>query len=192
MRYGRFLVLLLSCTWLLACGGTSGDGGAPGDAGHGMEYVVRDAAFESLASRLEDAEPTVTLPLSGSATYAGFMGAVVTPAGQDTVFLTGKGEISARFAERTVAGRFDRFLGAGGATIPGEIVLVDGRIARAGISADVAGTIDVAGRSHAVSGNLSGTFLGPGADSVGGVVEAGLSAGGRPSGGFSAEVWLQR
>jgi hypothetical protein len=76
--------------------------------------------------------------------------------------------------------------------MPGEIILVDGRIATAGISADVAGTIEAAGRSHAVSGNLSGTFLGSGADSVGGVVEADLSADGTPSGRLSGEVWLQR
>lgn len=157
-----------------------------------MEYAVRDAAFESLASRLEDAEPTVDLPASGAADYAGFLGATVVRTGGATLFLSAEARLTARFAEGTVSGGFSRFMDAGGADLPGQATLGAGRIGPAGIGAEVTGGVTAGGEELGIDGTFSGTFLGPAAESAAGVVDAALTSGGSPAGTLTGEVWFER
>lgn len=173
-----------------ACGGGGGD--ATTEPPAAMEYAARDAAFEGLASRLEDAEPTGELPASGAADYTGFLGATVTRPGGAALFLSAEARLSARFAEGTVSGGFSRFMAAGGADVPGQATLSAGRIGPAGIRAEVSGGVTAGGEDLGIDGTFSGTFLGSAADSAAGVVDAAVTSGGAPAGELTGEVWLER
>lgn len=189
MKTFPHIIFVLSGTVLLlgGCGGGSG-GAIPGGP---MEYTVREAAFESLASRLEDAEFTTTLPGSGTATYSGYVGAAAGLPGGAALFFTGDAGMTARFAEGTVSGQFDRFIAPGGAAVPGSAVLTGGQIGPAGITADVSGEITASGERYTIDGTFAGAFLGASADSVTGVLNAALSSG-AGSGSVTGEVWLER
>lgn len=190
----RHVPALVLATALAACGGSGGgaDGGNGGSPGNGSAIVTHEEqarALDAAAARLADLDLTGSLPASGSATYAGHLGATAVIDGVP-VFVTAAVELTARFGSGTILGGFSDVRAADG-TADGGGEFANGTFGPAGIEAGVTGTLVRSGATHAITGDLRGAFLGPGAQAVVGAIEAGLSRGGMPSGRFDGEVWAE-
>jgi hypothetical protein len=189
----RSILVLPVLAGLAACGGgggaDDGGGGAPGDGSAGVSHADQLRALDAAAARLADLDLTLGLPTSGSATYAGHLGATAVIDGTP-VFVTADVELTARFGSGTIFGSFANARAADGA-VDGGGAFANGTFGPAGIEAGVSGTLVRSGTAHAIAGDLRGAFLGPGAEAVVGAIEAGLSRGGVPSGRFDGEVWAE-
>ena len=189
----RSILVLPVLAGLAACGGGGGagdgNGGAPGDGSAGVSHADQLRALDAAAARLADLDLTGSLPASGSASYAGHLGASAVIDGAP-VFVTAAVELTARFGSGTIFGSFANARAADG-TVDGGGEFANGTFGPAGIEAGVSGTLVRAGTTHAIAGDLRGAFLGPGAEAVVGAIEAGLSRGGVSSGSFDGEVWAE-
>jgi hypothetical protein len=191
----RSILVLTALSGLAACGGggggrsDGGSGGSPGDGSDLVSHADQLRALDAAAARLADLDPTESLPASGSATYAGHLGATAVIDGAP-VFVTAAVELTARFGSGTIFGSFATVRAADG-SVDGAGQFANGTFGPAGIETGVTGTLVRAGATHAIAGDLRGAFLGPGAQAVVGAIEAGLSRGGVPSGRFDGEVWAE-
>lgn len=195
----RRIICLLSVLSLVAgCGGGAAGltGGGDGDGDTAVDDrvspLVRETAFEALASRLEDLAFTTDLPTTGEATYEGFIGATAQARGVGPVFVTAEAELTARFGNATISGHFGDVMSSAGIAVSGSGTFQNGTIGPAGIDADVAGNFTAGGRSFAVSGAIDGAFLGPGAEALGAVLDADLREGGDRVGTISGDLWAER
>jgi hypothetical protein len=189
LREARVKVLghALCLAVVAGCGGSAATGVAPPP----LSATVRLASFDTLASRLEDLEFTETLPPGGSATYQGYLGATASLPGGDAVFILADASLEARFADGEMSGAFTNLIGSRGARVPGSVAVTNGIIGPSGIDALVAGSFTYGGTGYAVSGTLSGAFLGASAGAMVGVVDAGLTGPGG-TGSFTGDVWAAR
>lgn len=185
----RHILVLFVPAALAACGG-SGNGGTGGDGSALVNHADQVRALDAAAARLADLDLTDTLPASGSATYAGHLGATAVIEG-DPVFVTAAVALTARFGSGTIFGTFSDARAADG-TVDGAGQFGNGPFGVAGIETEVTGTLTRSGTAHAVAGDLRGAFLGPGAQGIVGAVEAELTRGGQPSGRFDGEVWAEK
>jgi hypothetical protein len=176
---------------LAACGG-GGGGSNDGTAGDGsaiVSHADQVRALDAAAARLADLDLTDRLPTTGSATYAGHLGATADIGGAP-VFVTAGVALTARFGGGTITGTFTDARAADG-TVTGSGRFEGGTFGPAGIEAVVAGTLVRSGTAHAVAGDLRGAFLGTGAQGIVGAIEAELRVGGVPSGRFDGELWAE-
>lgn len=188
----RRVLLLLAAGTVAGCGGSggSGTGVAAGDGSVSVTHEEQRRALDARALRLADLDVTASLPPSGSATYAGEMGATAVFGGAP-VTVTADVELTARFGAGTITGSFARASSADG-TVSGGGTFGTGTVGAAGIDAPVAGTLVRSGVAHEVDGTLRGAFLGPGAEAVTGAVEGRLLRGGAEAGRIDGEVWAER
>ena len=188
----RRIMALGGLAGLVACGGSggSGNGGMPGDGSAIVSHEEQARALDAAAARLADLDFTPTLPSSGTATYAGHLGATAVFGGEVPVFVTAEVALTARFVSATISGSF---AGATSAdrTVTGSGAFTGGTMGPAGIDASVSGTLSRAGVAHSVDGGFRGAFLGPGAQGIVGGIEAELLRDGAPSGRFDGEVWAE-
>ena len=187
----RRIPAILLLAGLAACGG-SGGGGNDGTAGDGSAIVSHAdqlRALDAAAARLADLDLTDTLPTTGSATYAGHLGATAVIGG-DPVFVTAGVTLTARFGGGTISGSFSDARAADG-TVTGSGRFDGGIFGPAGIEAPVTGTLVRSGTAHTVACDLRGAFVGSGAEGIVGTMEAELRRGGSPSGRFDGELWAE-
>jgi hypothetical protein len=173
----------------LVLSGCGGGGTADGpDGPMVLDPNLERAELDALADDLADLDFTMDLPAGGEAVYDGYAGLTAASAGQETLFVTGRVALTARFGSGTIAGRIDRFAASGGAGVAGDIALQDGQVGITGFTGDLDGTFRAWGRDHQVAGTATGAFLGADAAGLAGAVDATLSGGGTLSG----EIWARR
>jgi hypothetical protein len=177
---------------LAACGGSggSGNGGTGGDGSAIVSHADQVRALDARAARLADLDLTASLPPSGTARYAGQMGATAV-FGSVPVTVTADVDLTVRFGAGTVSGSFARASAADG-TVSGSGLFGEGTAGSTGIDAPVTGTLTRLGVAHAVDGTLRGAFLGAGAEAIAGAVEGRLLRDGAEAGHFDGEVWAER
>jgi hypothetical protein len=188
----RRILVLGAMGALAACGGSggSGNGGTAGDGSAIVSHADQRRALDAAAARLGDLDVTASLPPSGSATYAGQMGATAV-FGSAPVFVTADVDLTVRFAAGTISGSFAGASSADG-TVSGAGQFGEGTAGATGIDAPVTGALTRSGVAHGVDGTLRGAFLGPGAEAIAGAVEGRLLRGGAEAGRIDGEVWAER
>jgi hypothetical protein len=177
---------------LAACGGSggSGNGGTGGDGSAIVRHAHQARALDAAAARLADLDFTATLPASGTASYAGHLGATSVFAGAP-VFVTADVALTARFGAGTFTGTFSDASAADG-TVAGSGRFDNGTLGPAGIAAEVTGTLVRSGAAHTIDAGMRGAFLGVGAEGLVGSIEGRLLSGGAETGRFDGEVWAER
>jgi hypothetical protein len=178
-----------------SCGGSGGgadggNGGSPGNGSAIVSHADQVRALDAAAARLADLDLTETLPATGSATYAGHLGATAVIDGA-ALLVTAEVALTARFGSGTISGSFVNASAADG-TVAGSGLFESGTFGPAGIEAGVSGTLVRAGTAHAIAGAMRGAFLGPGAQGIAGAIEAEVSRGGVSSGRFDGELWAEK
>lgn len=159
--------------WLAICVILSGCGGGGGGDSPGSGIDPRLARLDIYAAQrirvLGDpgagvmgmAPTTAALPVDGSARFTGF--ATLRVEGAQELVLIGDARLDVDFATARASGRMDRFFG----TVPGrgvqdfggEITISDGPVAR-DLQLRYAGALSGASQVLAVSGTMTGVFLG--------------------------------
>lgn len=181
--------LSASCAVVLsACGGASGVAEGPDP----LTATIRLAAFDTLVSRFEDQDFTVTAPSSGTATYRGYAAATADLGSGSGVYVLGDAVLTARFAEETILGNLDHFITDEGLKVPGSATIANGRIGLTGFTADVSGSFTLTGEGYTLDATLEGAFLGPVAAGLTGLLDGTLRRGGLTAGTVTGELWAQR
>jgi len=157
------------CVILSGCGGGGGGGGD--NPGSGIDpRLARLDIYESQRIRvLGDPEagamgmaPTTgALPVAGGVQFAGF--ATLRVEGAQQLVLIGDAQLDVDFGTARSSGRMDRFFGtvpgSGVQDFGGEITINDAPVAR-DLDLSYAGALTGGGQQLAVSGDLTGLFLG--------------------------------
>lgn len=185
----RPMIALLALALLGGCGGAAAPGG---DDPPAIAPAVRLAAFGALASKLEDLEPNLALPGTGSATYQGYLGGTAVPEGGAPVGFVGDAALTLSFGEGRASGTLSSFVSASGASVSGDAVLTSGRIEAGGVSAGVVGDITIGGTGYGLDAVLLGTLLGTETAAFMGFVSGDLRRAGDRAGTVTAEVWAER
>jgi hypothetical protein len=188
----RRVLFLCAAGAVAACGGSggSGNGGTAGNGSAITDHAARLRALDARAARLADLDVTASLPPSGTATYAGQMGATAV-FGSVPVVVVAEVELAVRFSAGSISGSFSRASSADG-TVTGSGTFGTGTAGATGIDAAVAGTLTRSGVAHEVDGTLRGAFLGTGAEAIAGAVEGRLLRAGAEAGRIDGEVWAER
>jgi hypothetical protein len=171
------------------CGG-GGGGGTPADGSTLVSHEDQARALDAAAARLTDLDFTASPPTSGTATYAGHLGATAVFGDEAPVFVTAAVELTARFGNGTISGGFSNATSAD-RSVTGSGAFGGGTMGGSGIETTVSGTLTHDGVAHGIDGGFRGTFLGPGAQGVVGAIEADLLRDGAAAGRFDGEVWAE-
>jgi hypothetical protein len=140
--------------------GGSGNGGTGGDGSAIVRHAEQARALDAAAARLGDLDFTATLPASGTASYAGHLGATAVFAGAP-VFVTADVALTARFGAGSISGTFSDASAADG-SVTGSGRFDNGTLGPAGIAADVTGTARALRRGAHGRCGMRGAFLGAG------------------------------
>jgi hypothetical protein len=188
----RRILSLAAAGALAACGGSggSGNGGTGGDGSAIVSHAEQARALDAAAARLGDLDFTATLPASGTASYAGQLGATAVFSGAP-VYVTADVALTARFGAGTISGTFSEASAADG-SVSGSGRFDNGSLGPAGIAAEMTGTVVRSGAARTVDAELRGAFLGAGAQGLVGAIEGRLLTGGAETGRFDGEVWAER
>jgi hypothetical protein len=188
----RRILSLAAAGGLAACGGSGGSGneGTGGDGSAIVSHSAQVRALDAAAARLGDLDFTATLPASGTASYAGHLGATAVFSGAP-VFVTAEVAMTARFGAGTISGTYSE-AGAADGSVTGSGRFDNGAIGATGITAEVTGTLLRSGAAQTVDADLRGAFLGSGAEGLVGTIEGRLLTGGAETGRFDGEVWAER
>jgi hypothetical protein len=160
---------LAICAILSGCGGGGGGGGDSPGSGIDPRLARLDIYAAQRVRVLGDpgagvmgmAPTTAALPVDGRAQFTGF--ATLRVEGAQELVLIGDARLDVDFGTARASGRMDRFFG----TVPGrgvqdfggDITINDGPVAR-DPQLSYAGALSGAGQVLAVSGTMTGVFLG--------------------------------
>lgn len=166
------LVLILS-----GCGGSSGD---PDSDPIGLPPPIHFDVYEAQWAELQatwgstSISDPATLPMSGTASYAGVLRLDMENAAGE-VSVDGKLNLSVSFADNNITGTANKFVDPNDARYLGELTLSNGFLDRAAdpavdytFNADLTGTLIGGGDVYDLNAGLSGDFLGPGQGAVSG------------------------
>lgn len=174
MRSKQMLMVFLA-GMLASCGGDGGPGIATVPPVTYADYAGQDAALRSTWAAAPPTDPA-SLPVSGSASYAGVM-VLDAEVVSGVLPLTGALGLQADFASATMSGQARGFRDASNTAYQGQLVLANGVLDRGAdinsaytFGADLAGVISGGGDSFDVTATLQGDFLDAGQQAVSGVV----------------------
>ena len=189
MRIG--MVTLFPVFMLSACGGGGGGGSAPDDLLSSRasittvdEFIDGAELFVDNVLKIIERPEATNLPVSGSATYNGKIGADYS--GDAIGSVLGDMSMTAQFNDSTVSGTINELIATDGVDVyeVGGELLIDGDFAGADLYADATGRLGIpnaAGNSVAsdVELQMYGVFLGPPGtpNAVAGVFEGGTVSG---------------
>ncbi|MFE3838511.1 transferrin-binding protein-like solute binding protein [Pseudogemmobacter sonorensis] len=176
MTFVRRTFPTLSALCLLAaCGGGGSDNPA---ADYSSDAAGADRLTAETASLTQTA--AASMPTTGRAEYDGVVGMAFgsTPTTLSSAEMLGEVDLTANFATGQITGEFDDFNTAAGQELNGTLRVSNGQIVGNAFSADIAGNLTgTTSAPGAVSGSVSGDFLGTNASAIEGTGTASSTAG---------------
>ncbi|NRA98621.1 MAG: hypothetical protein HRU32_02190 [Rhodobacteraceae bacterium] len=162
-------------TSLLA--GCSG-GGNPNESGFSAIDMAASTLFDEIAGL--GISNVATLPTSGSASYAGYMGIDNAPFGGEII---GDMTMTVDFATEGITGAATNFINSDDIRYSGTLGISNGAFDRTAdparewqFEADIDGTLSAVGESHTIDALMSGDFTGPGQEGAVGIVTGAITS----------------
>jgi hypothetical protein len=156
----------------------------------GPTFAEVSDAFDALNTGIDVLPPTVTMPPSGSASYAGLARIDYAQGGAQRV-MVGEAALIANFGSGTASGTLSRFIDEREGAVTGRISMTGGAISGRDIDGlAVSGDLGVGDRTLAFRGTGRGQFKGDNAEAV--RLQMSGVAGGADQPGWAGAAYLDR
>ena len=149
------------------------------------------AANGAMMGRAEDLARTTDLPVSGTASYSGYLDLSVTPLSVEAFRVLMTADLMADFDASTLSGSFSDPVLTDGNPINGGGQMVGGALSGADITGMIEADLTRDGTDFGIDGTLTGEFRGSGGAMIAGDIAGTLDPAAGTSGTFSGHLTAQ-